>query len=60
MRKGQHRIEDRLAKAKVGDRISLAKNEYGIRARAAVFSRNTGRQFAITEIDGVKHLVRRG
>lgn len=53
-------IEERIMALNVGARLSLAKNQYGIRERAAIISKNTGRQFTVDMVDGGKVLTRRG
>ena len=53
-------IDERIMALGVGDRLSLAKNQYGVRERAAIITKNTGRQFTVDTVDGGKVLTRRG
>lgn len=53
-------IDERIMALGVGDTLSLAKNQYGVRERAAIITKNTGRQFTVDMIDGGKVLTRRG
>jgi hypothetical protein len=53
-------IDERVMALAIGKTLSLAKNEYGVRTRAAIISKNTGRQFTVDMVDGGKVLTRRG
>lgn len=53
-------IDERIMSLNVNGTLSLAKNQYGIRERAAIISKNTGRQFTVDMVDGGKVLTRRG
>lgn len=51
---------DRIQRLAIGQALSLSTNENGIRAAAAIISRNTGRQFTIDDGPTGRVLTRRG
>lgn len=53
-------VDERIMALKIGQTLSLAKNEYGARNRAAAITQTTGRQFSVDVTPSGKVLTRRG
>lgn len=53
-------VSDRIQRLAIGGTIPLDTNETGIRAAAAIISRNTGRQFTVDVAGKARVLTRRG